>query len=379
MKKIFTLILFAGSMAVANAQITTGFYHVKNATTGRCLVMTDNTKGATDTQKGSTIDFGAVETNRNAEYVSTHPGAVCYIISKGGNKYDVAAQGTSIAALTGNAIYPILEKQSDGTYTIRGQYSSFNIMLGDLSNKDRSTGEYKDDGKLTQVSDLERGTWEVLPIGTSASGEFIGIKPEVQTADGTWWGTFFAGFAFKLHSTGMKAYYVDAVNDTEFSLKEITGTVPAGTAIIIQCASDDYTQNIISPETSSADAIANHLGAVYFDRTDANHKNATAYNKNTMRVLGVDENKQLVFQVAPESYLKSGAYLPHNKCYLGVSNSAAETLYVKGTTGIHEIQTATDVKTADKEGTYNLNGQRMENEPTAPGVYIQNGKKLIIK
>ena len=349
MKNIFTLLVLSGLSIAANAQITAGYYHVKNATTGRCLVMTDNTKGATDTQKGSTIDFGAVETNKNVEYFSTHPGAVCYISSIGGNKYDVAAQGTSISKLAGGLIYPIIEKQSDGTYTIRGQYSSFNIMLGDMSNTDRATGEYKDEGKLTQVSTLERGTWQILPIGTSATGDFIGIKPEVQTADGTWWGSFFAGFAFKLHSTGMKAYYVDSVNDTEFTLKEITtAIIPAGTPVIIQCTSSDYKENIISPEKSSTEAISSCLGAVYFDRTDANHKNAKAYDKNIMRVLGVDENKQLVFQVAPESYLKNGAYLPHNKCYLGVSTSAADVLHVKGTTSIIEVKNTTNIETANE-------------------------------
>ena len=97
-----------------------------------------------------------------------------------------------------------------------------------------------------------------------------------------------------------------------------------------------------------------------------------------MRVLGVDENNKLVFHVAPASYLTEGKYLPHNKAYLFVTSSTADTLYEKGGTGINEIQINAEVETA-KEGTFNLKGQRVNEEITTPGVYIQNGKKVIIK
>ena len=383
MKKIFTLLLIAGNIISANAQdITSGFYHVRNATTGRCLVMTDNSKGATDTKTFSSIDFGSVETNRNAEYVGTHPGAVCYISPIGGDKYDVAAQGTSISKLTGGIIYPTIEKKDNG-YTIRGIYKNgsiyISIMLGDKLEQDRTTGELKDEGRLVQVTTYDRAIWELIPIKEPfTTNNFIGIKPEVQTADGTWWASFFAGFAFDLHSTGMKAFYVNSANDKEFTLKEITGTIPANTPVLIQCATSDYTQNIIKPKTSNAEPIKVLMDGVYFDRTAANHFNATAYDKNKMRVLGVDENKKLVFHVAPASYLTEGKYLPHNKAYLFVTSSTADTLYEKGGTGINEIQINAEVETA-KEGTFNLKGQRVNEEITTPGVYIQNGKKVIIK
>lgn len=376
MKRIFTLLFIAGNIAAANAQITPGFYHVKNATTGRCMIMTDYTKGNTDAVAGR-IDLRAVETNKNSEIVSTHPGAVCYVSPVSGGKYDVAAQGTSISKLTGGTVYPILTKQDDGSYTIIGSYGGITIMLGDRSNPDRSGGYY-DEGALTEVTTLERGTWELLPIGRTATGEFIGIKPEVQTADGTWWGSFFASFAFDLHSTGMKAFYVDTVTDTDFTLKEITGTIPAETPVLIQCASNDYTQNIIMPKTSNDLPIHPYMGGWYFDRTTADHFNAKAYDKNSMRVLGVDENGKLMFHVAPASYLKEEKYLPHNKAYVVVTSSAAETLYEKGATGINEIQINTEVET-EKEGTFNLKGQRVNEDITTPGVYIQNGKKVIIK
>ena len=97
-----------------------------------------------------------------------------------------------------------------------------------------------------------------------------------------------------------------------------------------------------------------------------------------MRVLGVDDNNNLVFHVAPTSYLTEGKYLPHNKAYLVVTSSTAETLYEKGGTGINEIQINTEVETT-KEGTFNLKGQRITEDITTPGVYIQNGKKVIIK
>ena len=100
-----------------------------------------------------------------------------------------------------------------------------------------------------------------------------------------------------------------------------------------------------------------------------------------MRVIGVDDNQNLIFRKATNDDLtvyedKGKYYLPHNKAYLGVSSSAADVLHVKGSSGIETI--STEVAPV-KEGTYTLSGQRVADEPTRPGIYIRNGKKIIIK
>jgi hypothetical protein len=47
------------------------------------------------------------------------------------------------------------------------------------------------------------------------------------------------------------------------------------------------------------------------------------------------------------------------------------------TTGIQPIRMENG--TTPAEGTYDLSGRRIQGQPTQKGVYIQNGKKVVIK
>jgi hypothetical protein len=369
MKRIFTLIFCAGSILTANAQITSGFYHIINNATERCMIMTDYQKGTSSIQD---VDMTAVETSKNMEKVSTHPGAVCWVKPLSSPYCDVFAQNTSIGELTQGKVYPILTSQSDGTYTISGKYSGVTVWIADRAKSG------KEDSELYDGSEGNSKTyWKFYAIDNKADGHFIGIKPTVKTADNKYWATLRAGFSFNL-GTDMKAYIVDDVTSTEFNLKELTGKIPAQTPVIIQCASDDYSKNIIRPVDISDKGTTSKLDGVFYDRYDNAHFNATTYDKKTMRVLNVDANGNLVFTVASTDYLTNGKYIPHNTAYLSVTSSASETLYVKGASGIRNIEVNSNVESA-KEGTYNLGGQRVADDIATPGVYIQNGKKVIIK
>ena len=59
----------------------------------------------------------------------------------------------------------------------------------------------------------------------------------------------------------------------------------------------------------------------------------------------------------------------------GLSTEVAE-IVVTETTGIEDITTDADVKGGDNNW-YNLNGQRVDTPKR--GVYIRNGKKIVVK
>jgi hypothetical protein len=48
-------------------------------------------------------------------------------------------------------------------------------------------------------------------------------------------------------------------------------------------------------------------------------------------------------------------------------------------TGIGSLQTKTGEVTFDKDAWYSLDGRRIEGKPSAKGIYVNNGKKVIIK
>ena len=368
MKRIFTLFIAIAGILTANAQ-STGFYHVKNTYTDRYMMMTDNSKGGS---VSGSPDLAAITSTKNKDVAFTHPGAVCYIVSVGGGKYDVQAQNTGLHSVAG--IYGDVKANSDGTYSISGTYSGITIKLGDKLNGGSENSWLVEAGS-------NNGKWSFLAIDNNT--EYIGIKPDVKDGDGNYWGTMYCGFAFKLHSSGMKAYYVDNANTSNFSLTEWTNDViPANMQIIIKCSSSDYSNNKIKPVTDKASEPSYgkyQLYGVYFDRgkdeSGDKHINHKAYDSNTMRVIGVNGGK-LVFEKASSSYLTDGAYLPHNKAYLEVPSGSNATL-TQGTVGIQNI-------TADNkqinEGTYNLTGQKIpDGGALRPGIYIQNGKKFVVK
>lgn len=370
MKKIFTLILMASGFALGAQAQSNGFYHVQNTLTGRYMVMTDNTKGTTS--GAGNIDMEAVETCLDLDEVNTHPGAVIQLTSLGGTAYDVAAQGTSISKLSGGVLNAQIKAEGDG-YVVWGTYSGITVYLGDKSNQDKNDN-YKTWSVVKEAGSKNK-YWKLIPIDNSK--HFLGIDPDCKDGNGNYWGSMYFGFSFKCQSDGMEVYYVDAVDNKNFSLKKWTkSVVPATMPVIIKCSSDKPSKNIIKPVTDSeSEPKDNHLYSRYFDNCNTGHINRLAYDASTMRVIDVDDGK-LVFAKASSSYLTEGKYIPHNKVYLEVSSSAASTLYESGTAGIENV---INTEVTD-DAIYTLTGVKLpKNATPRPGIYVKNGKKIVIK
>jgi hypothetical protein len=95
-----------------------------------------------------------------------------------------------------------------------------------------------------------------------------------------------------------------------------------------------------------------------------------------MRVIGVSGGK-LAFVKATGSDLVNAKYLKGNKAYLSVPSGSADVM-TESSTGITTIMS--DDVTEDKEGLYTLTGVKIpDNVTPKPGIYIKDGKKIIIK
>ena len=372
MKKIFTLAMMSAFALGAMAQ-SNGFYHVQNTLTKRYMVMVDNQTTTKDAS--GYIDMEAVNTCLDLDEVSVHPGSIIYIENISGSAYEVKAQGSSLSQLTGNRLNANITASGEG-YMIWGSYSGITVKLGDLENKKpRTDDEYLTWSYIRDGGD-KNSTWKLHQIDNST--HYLGIKPDCQAA-GAYWGTMKAGFSFKLHSSGMEAYYVDAVDNSSFNLKKWTNDViPATMCVIIKCSSNDPAKNIIRPVTDTAtEPQDNKLSGRYFDNSTAGHVNCKEYDASSMRTIGEDGGK-LVFKTASSSDLTDGKYCVHNKCYLmDLPSSAASTLVEGSGTGI--VSAKQEIKKADN-AIYTLNGVKLQQGVTPrPGVYIQNGKKVVIK
>ena len=373
MKKIITTIALAAFCALTtSAQLADGFYRVQNKVTGRYISISDtNPNNYAVKLSTASVDMAGIRTIKSWERVEANPATIVYVKNISDNKYDLKGQGSSLYEMSKKRLYIILTPQSDGTYKAKSdKYEGISLDIADGTDPD------KEEDFLRNKSE-ETAYWKAVPVDTGSG--YLGIKPDIKTADG-YYGTIYAGFAFKLASSGMKAYYINSASGSNIGLKEFEGEIiPATMAVIIKCNSENPVDNKIIPVADGGkEPSENMLRGVYCALTLSKHFCATLYNPIEMRVIGTSGDK-LAFVKASADDLVEGKYLQANKAYLDVENVgyAADVMTEDGS-GIVTIKA--EVKNPAAEGIYTLTGVRLPDGVTPKaGVYIKDGKKVVIK
>jgi hypothetical protein len=374
MKKILTAILALiaiPSIAQLNGD---GYYRIQNNITERYVTITDDVIG--DISTPADIDVNNLTTWKGFDNVKSNPGSI-FLIEAVGDKYNLSGQGVSVHKITGGKAYVSINKRAEGIYQLSASATQGGVSVTKYLYDATSDDEYdyvRTDGNTAYQY------WHIKPV--DEADDYIGITPTIETNDG-WYGTIYAAFPFKLASSGMTAYYVDGVHTGQFQLKEITDEVkPAATPMIIKCSSNDAAQNKITPVIATTTAPTdNLLGGTYFASSLRKHIARVEFDSNKMRVLGNDVNGDLVFTTATEDYLTNKKYIPKNTAWLNIPTGLTGDfkLVSRDTfSGISNIEV--NAQSTGTKGTFTLSGVQVDETKTLrPGIYIKNGKKVIIK
>lgn len=207
-----------------------------------------------------------------------------------------------------------------------------------------------------------------------------------EVSEGKNWATFYTNEAVYLPN-GMKARYVDkgVANPTETEdgskvyqltyteIKDEKNILPANTGVLLVAENSGEHKLYASRCASSVETPANNalVGMATEDDPTIKEDGVTLY------ALGKPAGYDAGF------YRYTGSTIPLNKAFLKMDFSTGSTsafgfIFVDGddATGIEAIQPAA---VGEEDGVcYDLTGKRVVN-PTRPGIYIKNGKKLVIK
>lgn len=160
--------------------------------------------------------------------------------------------------------------------------------------------------------------------------------------------------ALDFAGTGLKASVATGVENGFVQRAEVT-SVPAETPVIIEAAAGSY--NLKGAAEAAAPATNILVGTA-----------AAAYTATSSTFALASKTDGVGFYRC-----KAGVEIPKYKAYIEDAGSAAEGFLFEETTGISTI----DAQEADAES-YTLSGVRV-NQPTQKGIYIVNGKKVVVK
>ncbi|MBP5277744.1 MAG: hypothetical protein J6Z18_04555 [Prevotella sp.] len=425
MKTIFTLLALniVGAMA-AFAQPAEGYYRVKNAQTNRYVSLVNNQvdkANRASLEKGGGGYLYSLRMKDQAEVISD-PGSIIYVTPASNEDYKLEGQGLDTYKLT--SLYlnmftgtrtlangTVFGSTLSGAYWMYGTASGATRYIFDCVNKTDIDYDY-DKSKVKGYSCLyaagNQGEWKVSDKKANwyfnkvdNTKEYLGLTPEVEVG-GKWYTTIYCSFPFKV-TEGMKVYTIKKYwdNATEAQIVEVEdGIVPANTAVIIECSSNEASNNKVIPLTAaeaSGKSVTSVLKGTYFcyiyrgpngldENTDMGLKNATPYYASQMRVLGSANGKLALVKPSENSKDKqlvvttTGKYMPANKAFLKWDNGKVAQTVTLTTGEVGIISTTQDME--EDTDIYNLQGQKVASKGTKidelpRGLYIVNGKKII--
>lgn len=264
-------------------------------------------------------------------------------------EYNLIGQGTSLLTLT-TGTYPggiqlqftdlyvtISAVSGSGANTLYNAYmplKASNYSAADLGIRYFVDESGKFDTDVSSVASQAKARWYIEPV------KHFNVLPEVEL-NGKYFTTVKAPFAFTLSDQVEKAYKITANNSGILTFEEISGAIPAGTPVLLQCGSPNAADCQLIPTgepvftapdvslTTGAPAATdvttatadNLLAGTYYCNTDgtitmAKSGGTFSYNGNHITaasgkfVIGKNADGKLGFIPA------TGTAMPANKAWL---------------------------------------------------------------
>jgi hypothetical protein len=286
---------------------------------------------------------------------------------------------------TENSIYKLQPNtETAGEYLLHGVALEANTYIKVHSSE--TTKKWYPDGSNYKINTAGIYSIYFRPNGNNAWGDtyyFTAVKNDVINVNVTMaeegYGTYYnskydaklpAGVTAKIvtaaDNNGKLTYRTIATGDD--NSKSSANTVPAGTAVLLQGTSGNLTLSMPSLNKPSTNYL--HGSDVITTTSGGNTFYKLSYQEN------YTESDKIIgwyWGAANGGIFTSDA----NKAWLALPTSGARAFFDLSDSDEKTGISATRIETNDNW--YSIDGRRLTGKPSQRGVYINNGKKLIIK
>ena len=224
----------------------------------------------------------------------------------------------------------------------------------------------------TDVTELSVGTFRYAVTGvglydgvmyTNTFELFQGYEIDVPAGE---YVTFYKDENLYEEDPDVKLYTISSVSTTAATLSSEIAIAPASTPILVYNGGQEAKTVLLIPTVDAADNV--QAATAFKGTLTETTIPASTSTQNNYAFNG----KQFV-------WVKEALPVAANKCWLEIPNSAnaapAMTIVFGEATGIGVI----DKGQRTSGDWYDLNGRKLEGRPTKKGVYINNGRKVVIK
>ena len=224
----------------------------------------------------------------------------------------------------------------------------------------------------TDVTELSVGTFRYAVTGvglydgvmyTNTFELFQGYEIDVPAGE---YVTYYKDENLYEEDPDVKLYTISSVSTTAATLSSEIAIAPANTPILVYNGGQEAKTVLLIPTVDAADNV--QAATAFKGTLTETTIPASTSTQNNYAFNG----KQFV-------WVKEALPVAANKCWLEIPNSAnaapAMTIVFGEVTGIGVI----DKGQLTNDIWYDLNGRKLQGRPTKKGVYINNGRKVVIK